>query len=102
MFGETVDRIIETAFVWLISPGVGTYYGLKFTRKYFPDIEIKTLFIAITYIPVTYAVIMETFSVLLFIKNNPHSPSIIEMIVIIAQSASFSIGAKLSQTDHYS
>ena len=95
IFGESADKFIETAFVWLISPGIGTYYGLMVTKKYFPNVEVKTLFIAITSIVVTYAVIIEVVSIFLIINNNPYSPSVIEMLVLVAQSVSFIIGANL-------
>lgn len=99
IFGEAYGNVIKTGFVWLVSPGIGTYCGMKVARKYFPDVEVKTIFIAIVCIVITYAVIMEGFSILLYVNENPHSPSIIEMLVLLGQSASFIVGAKIYESD---
>ncbi len=94
-WGETFEKITKTAFVWLLAPGIGTYYGSMVTNKYFPDIQEIIIYKSIIYISVLYALLMLSLSLYFYFSNNPYSPTILEMATLVAQSMSFIFGAKM-------
>lgn len=99
IFGEVAGYFFKVLIIMVIGPGIGAYYGIIFSNKWFPEIKIETIFIGFLSVIFTLQIIAIIFAALMLLNGKLYDRGWLDVLAGIAQLASVTYGALLAKRE---
>lgn len=99
IFGEAAGYFFKKLIIMVIGPGIGAYYGIIYSKKWFPEINVETISIGFLSVVITLQIIAIIFAVLMLLNGKSYASSWVNVLAGILQLATITYGALLAKRE---
>lgn len=98
ILGENINYLINKLLVWVLAPGIGAYFGVKYSSRWFSNVRVEIISAGFLATLLTLTLIVIGFNIFFFITNKSATNEWLELIGVIAQVAAAVVGANIAKS----